>query len=255
MSRLYFWAIFFFFFFGLRKPFEQTWLVNVITYYISFINIRENCTLPTCGLTRFNSVYQWFKSYYLTHLRWSPLDPRYPPLSFSLKNPLYYISHNKNKIRSNILKNDLSLTILEIKSSNPNPISWPKSCLINTIIGSLLMYIIPTIYIKSCHKKKKRKNPQLKLQTQIARENKKEPINPLTPKNLNPPIHHSLLLRSQPIYTIRLLCCLADLTIPFFLFLCFSSWSRVLGCASRLNVLTKNPSMSGWQSLCLGYCC
>ena len=117
------------------------------------------------------------------------------------------------------------------------------------------MYIIPTIYIKSCHKKRKRKNPQLKLQTQIARENKKEPINPLTPKNLNPPIHHSLLLRSQPIYTIRLLCCLADLTIPFFLFLCFSSWSGVLGCASRLNVLTKNPSMSGWQSLCLGYCC
>ena len=182
---------FFFFFFGLRKPFEQTWLVNVITYYISFINIRENCTLPTCGLTRFNSVYQWFKSYYLTHLRWFPLDSRYPPLSLSLKNPLYYISHNKNRIRSNILKNDLSLTILEIKSSNPNPISWPKSCLINTIIGSLLMYIIPTIYIKSCHKKKKRKNPQLKLQTQIARENKKEPINPLTPKKFestNPPL-------------------------------------------------------------------
>ena len=34
------------------------------------------------------------------------------------------------------------------------------------------MYILTTIYIKSCQKKKN----QFRLQTQIARENKKEPI-------------------------------------------------------------------------------
>ena len=123
--------------------------------YVKIKN-RGNCTLPTCGLARFNSAYPWFKSYHLTHLRWPPLDPRYPPQPFPLKNPLYYISHNRNRIRNNITKNDFSLTILEIKSSNPNPISWPESCSINTIIGSLLMYKLPTIYIKSCRKKKKK---------------------------------------------------------------------------------------------------
>ena len=100
------------------------------------ILLWENCTLPTCGLAHFKSVYSWFKSYHLNHLRWLPLDTHYPSLSFPLKNLLYYISHNRNRIRSNILKNDFSLTILEIKSSNPNLISWPESCSINTIIGS-----------------------------------------------------------------------------------------------------------------------
>ena len=124
-----------------------------ISFFINFI--RENCTLLTCGLARFNNAYPWFKSYHLTHLRWPLLDPRYPPLPFPLKNPIYYIGHNRNRIRSNILKNDFSLTILEIKSSNSNPISWPESCSINTIIGSLLMYILPIIYVKSCRKKNK----------------------------------------------------------------------------------------------------
>ena len=105
---------------------------------------RGNCTLSTCVLARFKSAYPWFKSYHLTHLSWPPLDTRYPPLPFPLKNPLYYISHSRNRIRSNILKIIFSLTILEIKSSNPNPISWLESCSINTIIGSLLMYILPT---------------------------------------------------------------------------------------------------------------
>ena len=105
---------------------------------------KGNCILSTCGLACFKSVHPWFKSYHLTHLRWPPLDTRCPPLPFPLKNLLYYISHNRNRIRSNILKNNFSLTILEIKSSNPNPMSWPESCSIDTIIGSLLMYILPT---------------------------------------------------------------------------------------------------------------
>ena len=109
--------------------------LSIITITIIII-IRKNCTLPTYGLAHFKSVHPWFKSYHLTHLRWPPLDTRYPSLPFPLKNPLYYISHNRNRIRSNILKNDFSLTILEIKSSNPNPMSWLESCSINTIIGS-----------------------------------------------------------------------------------------------------------------------
>ena len=103
-------------------------------------SIKGNCSLPIYDFVRFNSIYLWFKSYHLTHLRWPPLDTCYPSLPFSLKNPLYYISHNRNIIRSNILKNNFSLTILEIKSSNPNPISWPESCSINTIIGSLFFF-------------------------------------------------------------------------------------------------------------------
>ena len=147
---LYFWSMFILNFpRNLSKKYSQETEENIFW---------RNCTLLTCGLARFNNTYPWFKSYHLTHLRWPLLDPHYPPLSFSLKNPLYYISHNKNWIRSNILKNDFSITILEIKSSNPNLISWPESCSINTIIGSLLMYILPTIYIKSCQKKKKTVN-------------------------------------------------------------------------------------------------
>ena len=125
-----------------------------ISFFINFI--RENCTLSTCTLTYFNSGYLLFKSSHLIYGRWPLLEPHYPLLPFPLKNLLYYISHNRNRIRSNILNNDFSLTILEIKSLNPNPISWPKSCSINTIIGSLLMYILPTTYIKSCRKKKKK---------------------------------------------------------------------------------------------------
>ena len=52
--------------------------------------------LPTCGLTCFNSAHPWFKRYYLTHMRWSPLNRHYPPLPFPLENPLYYISQNQN---------------------------------------------------------------------------------------------------------------------------------------------------------------
>ena len=58
-----------------------------------FLN-RRNCNLPTCGLTRFNNAHPWFKSCHLTHLRWSLLDPRYPPLPFPLENLLYYITQN-----------------------------------------------------------------------------------------------------------------------------------------------------------------
>ena len=58
-----------------------------------FLN-RRNCNLPTCGLTRFNNAHPWFKSCHLTHLRWSMLVPRYPPLPFPLENLLYYITQN-----------------------------------------------------------------------------------------------------------------------------------------------------------------
>ena len=132
------------------------------------ILLWENCTLPTCGLAHFKSVYSWFKSYHLNHLRWLPLDTHYPSLSFPLKNLIYYISHNRNRIRSNILKNDFSLTILEIKSSNPNLISWPESCSINTIIGSSWC-----IYYQQKGTQKVRKKQK---GTQKVRKKKKEPM-------------------------------------------------------------------------------
>ena len=67
---------------------------QIQTHPNSHIIQRGNFTLPTCDLARFNSAHPWFKSCHLTHLRWAPLDPRYPPLPFPLENFLYYISQN-----------------------------------------------------------------------------------------------------------------------------------------------------------------
>ena len=67
---------------------------NALPSEISGPKKRDNCTLPTCGLARFNSVHPWFKSYHLTYLRWPPLDPRYPSLPFPLENLIYDISQN-----------------------------------------------------------------------------------------------------------------------------------------------------------------
>ena len=82
---------------------------------------RGNCTLLTYGLAHFNSAHPWFKSCHLTHLRWLPLDPRYPHLPFPLENPLYYISQNLNRIR--ILKKTSSLPLSTLKPPKiPKPI-------------------------------------------------------------------------------------------------------------------------------------
>ena len=86
-------------------------------YYIikgSTKNIRGNCTLPTCGLACFNNAHPWFKSCHLAHLRWAPLDPRYPPLPISLENLIYYISQNQNpKIPLIIRPSSLPLSTFE----------------------------------------------------------------------------------------------------------------------------------------------
>ena len=85
------------------------------------IILRGNCTLPTYGLARFNSAHLWFKSCHLTHLRWPPLDPRYPHLPFPLENPLYYIRQNLNRIRT--LKKMSSLPLSPIEPPKiPKPI-------------------------------------------------------------------------------------------------------------------------------------
>ena len=183
-----------------------------------------NCTLLTCGLACFNSVYLWFKSYHLTHLSWPPLNLRYPPQPFPLKNPLYYISHNRNRIRSNITKNDFSLTILEIKSSNPNPISWPESYSINTIIGSFLMYILPTIYIKSCRKKKKKKNNGLKVTNPDSKGKQKE-----THKSINPRKFESTALHCFDLNWSRQSGCSVTQPISQFHFSCFFVFLLDLG--------------------------
>ena len=96
--------------FGLRVPLLDLNLLKNTYRFIYFSNSRKalifcfcfclcffyrgNCTLPTCDLVRFNNAHLWFKSCHFTHLRWPPLDPRYPPLPFSLENLIYYISQN-----------------------------------------------------------------------------------------------------------------------------------------------------------------
>ena len=100
---------FFFFNFGIKK-------IRKICKYI-----QGNCTLPTCGLARFNSAHLWFKSCHLTHLRWPPLDPHYPPLPFPLENPFYYISQNQNPNITLKKRNELSPS-LYIRTPNPFPL-------------------------------------------------------------------------------------------------------------------------------------
>ena len=94
-----------FFFLQKKKKKMSGFFIPLTFFTLWFKNQIEkkngNCILPTCGLARFKSVHPWIKNYYLTHLRWPPLDTRYPPLSFLLKNLLYYISHNRNRIGSN----------------------------------------------------------------------------------------------------------------------------------------------------------
>ena len=56
----------------------------------------------------FNKTHLWFKTYHLTHISYLLLDTCYPPLPFSLENPLYYISQNYNPIRTPKKKIELS---------------------------------------------------------------------------------------------------------------------------------------------------
>ena len=90
-------------------------------------------------MANFNKTCPWFENCHLTHLRCLPLHICNPTFQLPSENNHYYISHNRNKIRSNTIRNNFSLTILEIESSNPNLISWIESHSISTRIGSLYL--------------------------------------------------------------------------------------------------------------------
>ena len=105
--------------------------------------------------------------------------------------------------------------------------------------GSFLMYILPTIYTKSCRKKKNKNKNRFKLQTQIERENKKEPINPLTPKNFESTALHCFDLSRS-----RQSGCSAAQPISQFRFSCFFVFLPDLGFwAAHLDLMfwQKNP--------------
>ena len=123
---------------------------NVVSLvlFVLYIQVWGNCNLPTCGLACFNNAHLWFKSCHLTHLRWAPLDPRYPPLPFLLENLIYYISQHQNTIR--ILETGLnSLPLSTFKPSKiPKPISAISRSLKNPKPISLCT---PTTKVKSEH--------------------------------------------------------------------------------------------------------
>ena len=82
-------------------------------------------------MARFNNVHPWFKSYILTHLRWLLLDPRYPPLPFSLEIPLYYISQNYNPNTTLKKRKELSPFLYLRTPKNLNPPLFATSILVD----------------------------------------------------------------------------------------------------------------------------
>ena len=72
-----------------------------IYIYIYIINkisqIRDNYTLPTCGLPLIWCVYPWFKFWYFTHLWFPPLLCRNPSLPSRYSNIEYLKNKSPNR--------------------------------------------------------------------------------------------------------------------------------------------------------------